>query len=330
MSGIKDLIIISGMSVAMTVAAQDYIESFSHNKDFRGSDRTMQYAPAESGYIMSHNGKNLYTRALYGGHSLWRLETSDMPIFAAYHKKDNRNIRFEVTAGDRTMRLDSVTDCTALYRGGERVYHLSDPSWGKGSMTLTVVAAHDSEAAYWKVEANDMPKGSMLTAISSPTVKVKLNRSGDMGADPANCFAPDMSVTEGVGASSILVGGKEKTVYAGYADREVTFDNQKLLKGLFDKAWKDNGNLRDRLKITTPDPYINTLGSTLAAAGDGIWDGLTYQHGAVGWRMPLSGWRGAYTGDFLGWHDRARTHFDAYAASQVTDVSPAIPHPSQD
>ncbi|MDE5947988.1 MAG: DUF4450 domain-containing protein, partial [Prevotella sp.] len=31
-----------------------------------------------------------------------------------------------------------------------------------------------------------------------------------------------------------------------------------------------------------------------------------------------------------GWNDRARSHFDAYAKSQVTDVAPTIPHPSQD
>ena len=59
-------------------------------------------------------------------------------------------------------------------------------------------------------------------------------------------------------------------------------------------------------------------------------DGQVWLHGAVGWRMPLSGWRAAYTGDALGWHDRARKHFDAYAASQVTDVPNMIPHPAQD
>ncbi|MDE6023221.1 MAG: DUF4450 domain-containing protein, partial [Muribaculaceae bacterium] len=65
-------------------------------------------------------------------------------------------------------------------------------------------------------------------------------------------------------------------------------------------------------------------------AADGAWDGKTWLHGAIGWRMPLSGWRGAYSGDFLGWHDRARSHFDAYAKSQVDNVQPIIPHPSQD
>lgn len=88
--------------------------------------------------------------------------------------------------------------------------------------------------------------------------------------------------------------------------------------------------LASRLKIETPDPYLNTLGGALVAAADGIWDEQVWLHGAIGWRMPLSGWRAGYTGDALGWHDRARTHFDAYAASQVTDVPNTIPHPAQD
>lgn len=41
-------------------------------------------------------------------------------------------------------------------------------------------------------------------------------------------------------------------------------------------------------------------------AADGAWDGKVWQHGAVGWRMSLPGWRGAYMGDFLGMQDRQR------------------------
>lgn len=80
--------------------------------------------------------------------------------------------------------------------------------------------------------------------------------------------------------------------------------------------------------IETPDPVMNTLGASLSMAADGIWgsDGV-WQHGAIGWRMPLPGWRAAYTGDVMGWHDRARVHFNNYAASQLTDVAvdPTLP-----
>ncbi|MGV8827267.1 MAG: DUF4450 domain-containing protein [Breznakibacter sp.] len=103
------------------------------------------------------------------------------------------------------------------------------------------------------------------------------------------------------------------------------------LQRCFDKAEARRQEIASTVKINTPDPYFNTLGATLAVAADGIWDDKSgWQHGAVGWRMPLNGWRAAYVGDAIGWHGRARQHFDGYAASQITGVEATIPHPSQD
>lgn len=82
----------------------------------------------------------------------------------------------------------------------------------------------------------------------------------------------------------------------------------------------------DRMKIETPDPYINTLGGIFAGAEDAVWEAPGYLHGAIGWRMPLTGWRASYLADLIGEHGRARTHFDGYAASQVTDVPVTLPH----
>jgi hypothetical protein len=59
------------------------------------------------------------------------------------------------------------------------------------------------------------------------------------------------------------------------------------------------------------------LGSALSIAADGIWESPAYLHGAIAWRMYLNAWRGAYTADPLGWHDRAKTHFTSYSNSQV-------------
>ena len=294
--------------------------------------RKFQYYPTADGYIATHNGNNLYTRALYGGHSLWRLETSDRPIFAAYHKKDNRNISFFVGAGKKGALIDlqDAASCTALYRGGQRVYRLSDAAWNGGTLEISVLARHDAEGAVWQIKASKMPKSSRLVAQCGPTVNVKLSRSGDLGADPANAFAPADGPTDALRSCSVDIGGKNATKYVLYDDRNVTADNQTAIADIYSRAERDMNNITSRLQILTPDPYINSLGANLAAAADGIWDGDTYQHGAIGWRMPLAGWRGAYTGDFLGWHDRARNHFNAYAASQVTNVPPIYEHPAQD
>jgi len=113
-------------------------------------------------------------------------------------------------------------------------------------------------------------------------------------------------------------------------DNKDSFLSYKKLESAFVLAEAARQQLASRIKITTPDPFINTLGGTLAMAANAIWEPNSYLHGAIGWRMRLAGWRGAYTGDALGWHDRARLHFNDYAASQVTDVPNTIPHPAQD
>ncbi|UGU18203.1 DUF4450 domain-containing protein [Sinomicrobium kalidii] len=87
----------------------------------------------------------------------------------------------------------------------------------------------------------------------------------------------------------------------------------------FRKAEEVRQKLAKRIKVRTPNSYINTLGGALAFAADAIWEAPAYRHGAVAWRMPLNGWRGAYVADPLGWHDRARTHFSGYANSQVIE-----------
>ncbi|MBL7738641.1 MAG: DUF4450 domain-containing protein [Chitinophagaceae bacterium] len=86
----------------------------------------------------------------------------------------------------------------------------------------------------------------------------------------------------------------------------------------FNDAESARQKLVERIQIKTPDKYLNTLGGALSVAADAIWEEPTYMHGAIAWRMRLPGWRGAYMADPLGWHDRARTHFDAYAKSQLT------------
>lgn len=320
----KKLLIASTMiAAAGTAAAQDYIEAQSFNDINTTDARPLNYRPTAEGGFACTNGKNLYTRALYGGNTLFRVETSDVPIFAAYHKRDNRNINFEVNG----VRLDSAAMCNSLYNSGMRIYTLSDPRWGEGTVELKVLATYDHEGAVWEVKVHGFKNGAKLTGHCDPTVKVKLNRSGDIGADPYNCFAP----APGESSTTVTVDVADgEPVYMAYAERELTSDREGATKALWDAAKATRDAMAGRLVIETPDPWLNHLGGTLTTAGDGIWDGKTWQHGAVGWRMPLSGWRGAYTGDFLGWHDRARTHFDAYAKSQVTAVEPTIPHPSQD
>ncbi|MGI4863018.1 MAG: DUF4450 domain-containing protein [Janthinobacterium lividum] len=101
----------------------------------------------------------------------------------------------------------------------------------------------------------------------------------------------------------------------------------KELPAAFARAEAARATLASRVQVSTPDPYINTLGGALAVAADAIWEAPSYMHGAVAWRIRLNGWRGPYVADPLGWHDRATEHFRAYAKSQLTSPAsgPVVP-----
>lgn len=99
------------------------------------------------------------------------------------------------------------------------------------------------------------------------------------------------------------------------------------LPELFMQADSARSQLAGRIKIDTPDEYINAVGATLATAADAVWDGQSFMHGAIAWRMPLNGWRGAYAADWLGWHDRAETHFKGYFEAQYTEPASGLSVP---
>ena len=310
-------------------SAGDRIESTSYNDHKRGAARTLQYRPDGEDFV-SVNGKNRYTRALYGSHTAFRLETSDRPIFAVYEKRNSKNIHFHLVLADSSVTpLEETAWCESRYTPGRRSYRLKHPSWGTDAeLQISALALPDEDAAIWKITPVNMPVGAVLRPMLSEIRLNRLSRNGDMGADPPGCFdAPEQpQQLQSMGISLF----DRQDVYVLVRDYSLVVPSQEEGIALYNKSEQARADLASRIRIITPDPYFNTLGGALAVAADGIWDGEVWLHGAIGWRMPLSGWRAAYTGDALGWHDRARTHFNAYAASQVTEVPNTIPHPAQD
>lgn len=69
----------------------------------KGIKRTIQYRPDGNDFVCV-NGKNRYTRALYGGITDFRIETSDRPVFATYKPKDSKHICFRLQCGNPQIR----------------------------------------------------------------------------------------------------------------------------------------------------------------------------------------------------------------------------------
>ena len=97
------------------------------------------------------------------------------------------------------------------------------------------------------------------------------------------------------------------------------------LPTLFAAAEQHRRTVAERVRIQTPDPFLNAAASAICVAADSIWDEKqeVFMHGAVAWRTRLLGWRGPYSGDALGWHDRTARHLSTFASHQNTNPVPA-------
>ena len=301
--------------VALSAAAND-------GDNGKKAPRTMNYYP-DNGEIVCVNGNNRYTRALYGSHTRMRLETSDRPVFATYDRDKSINIAFAIETGGQKIALDSTTYCEARYQGGRRTYTLADDSWKGARLHITTMATFGEEGAIWEFHTEGFENPPMLYAVTRKLAKTKMTRDGDYGLEPRSSF-------EGVGdpLQTVCWLAKGDTYLLLTPDRELRTDNDGAQRMAQEEQTRQQ--LLSRLQIDTPDPYINTLGASLAAAADGLWDGSTWLHGCCGWRTPLAGWRAAYVADVLGWDERATSHFDAYSRSMVKNVTPIYPHPTQD
>ncbi|MGM9778776.1 MAG: DUF4450 domain-containing protein, partial [Prevotella sp.] len=294
--------------------------------------RKYQYYP-DGREIVCLNGENRYTRALYGTHGPFRLETSDRPIFATFKKGECRNLGLYAIIGKKRIALDSAYfDCEARYLGGRRTYRLSHDD-----IIIDIYAMASfiqEEDAVWRFTTSS--KKIQFEAVLANARSSKFQRNGDLGVDDLTKFDADSKTTtisvvrwSGHGETYLLLKGNKELITSpnpslgredGYADLKKRFDEEERIRQ----------GIMSRVEINTPDPLFNTLGSVLMAAADGLWDGETWQHGCIGWRMPLAGWRGCYVGDAVGWTDRSYRHFQAYARSQVRNVPATLPHPRQD
>ncbi len=387
------LLIAAFFTTTLPTAAQELYPIKLSNRLWHDEQRELRYKPEGTDFVIT-NGNRLFTRALYGTHTAFRVETGDRPEFALYMPGMGGNFKFGIAAGDSSKWLTTAKTITAKYSAGARLYTIEDPILGGGKLLLEILAMADAEGFVVKAHFQNIKTAVTLYWAFGGASGKKFSRDGDMGPDPEssfylkpeNCkdnsytinggsftlkygaglqvgqdgryFVEDLNQQSQTSREQTLVGTfpTEATLKIGDATKLSSpqdFYNSQVSKApalagkmnviadrdyyftIYNPATKPSFNYNEapqqfalaeaarkavanRITINTPDPFINTIGGTLAIASDATWEAPSYLHGSIGWRMRLNGWRGAYTADALGWHDRAKMHLEAYAKSQVT------------
>ena len=341
------LLLLSLTTTAQQQQKPQLNEDYTFNKTTFAS-RPLHYRP-DGGSVVTTDGKARFNRALYGAHTGFRVECSDRTEFGIYLPGMGGNLQLTLPNGV----------CEARYTPGKMSYR-------QGGIEVEVeVLREGADAAIWRIE-NTTRTTQKIGVHFGGVSGIKFYRNGDLGVDDPEAFSfdPAACVTNQyrLDEERIVVGYEAKTkgevtlilplskkqlsrlphlvgeleiaprksCYLAYFPRNEKHHTQRELKVLFAAAEKGREALGESLKIETPDPWLNPVGEALAIAADGIWSGRTWLHGAIGWRTEHLGWRGAYVGTALGWHERARTHFRTYAENMVRDVEPVYNHPRQD
>ncbi|MBV5349430.1 hypothetical protein JZU61_07265, partial [bacterium] len=87
----------------------------------------------------------------------------------------------------------------------------------------------------------------------------------------------------------------------------------------FAEGLKRVESFQNRLKINTPDPFLNAIAQASVAAVDGTWYPPVFVHGALQWNMRFPGWRTIFGGTMYGWHDRVREEAKFYTQAQIKE-----------
>ncbi|MBE6190294.1 MAG: DUF4450 domain-containing protein [Rikenellaceae bacterium] len=311
--------------------------------------RAEHYHPQEGG-VFTINGKARYNRALYGAHTGFRMECSDWPIFGIF---------LPGMGGNLTLK-PSAKICKASYIPGKMCYDVS-------SVIIEAQVMREGEdVALWRIENASLREQHIEISFGGVSGQ-KFYRNGDIGVDDPDCFAlkdsycttnryrikderivvdysvkkeekaitlilplDDLQISDKPHLTGSLSLRPNEVRYLAYFPSKQPKHSQKKLKELFEQAEQQRAKIANSFSIDTPEEWLNPIAPALAIAADGIWSGRTWLHGAIGWRTEHLGWRGAYVGTSLGWHDRAQTHFRTYADNMVRDVEPVFDHPRQD
>lgn len=156
-------------------------------------------------------------------------------------------------------------------------------------------------------------------SCSSPT---QVNMGEASGWNNATSFAKSKSLGLPLLNGSVVLEIGETIYWAFEAFDKV--DNPNLShvndpEKAFAEGLKRVESFQNRLKINTPDPFLNAIAQASVAAVDGTWYPPVFVHGALQWNMRFPGWRTIFGGTMYGWHDRVRDEAQFYTESQIKE-----------
>lgn len=260
---------------------------------------------AEDGWITGYNINRYNNRPIYLHNTQAFILTGDKPV-CRFAKGENLYGTFFLSyfRGRTEKPLYDFDDIKSYYRGGQMRWTLKDHAFPALSIAMEVIADASIFGAEIKVDVSDKNGGQLKWSYGG-----KERRRGQVMSWSLDVMGHPELLHWGISKTFALektsVMARQHTYYLS-----VTMNDQCGLtvsegtKPAFDKSMAQLMAFKSRLRLSTPDKYLNAISDASLIAVDGNWYPPVFVHGCMQWNNYLPGWRTMFGGISYGWHDR--------------------------
>jgi DUF1680 family protein len=242
------------------------------------------------------------------------------------------NLVVSVKRGNGVKTIYDFDQITSLYAPGQMKWEISDSQLKGINLTLHVLPASSGTGMVVRIETKKMKSEDELSwrfGGEKKYSKKRLNFEFDLMGHPELI---DWNEVGNNDVPSLFQGQFQKKetdvlTLSFHLDSqgEILCESGEKAELNYKQAENKLESVVGRMKISTPDPYLDAAAKVSVFAVDGTWYPPVFVHGGMLWNSPLPGWRTVFGGTMYGWHDRVLEQAKHYIATQVKESEKKIP-----
>ena len=231
---------------------------------------------------------------------------------AKWFEKQNLSWKFDVMGQPELLEWDfEPEDCKnnlVELKGGSFILNLSDQN-EPGKKLFSVAGISSSSSKVVVTDASMWSNRAIQNTSIQSGLPLLIGKISPENNQPVYWA---FQALRDVGNESTLAKGE-----GGIGSNNHLLKSSLKSEVVFAEGKKRTDSFKNRLKINTPDPYLNTIAQASVAVVDGTWYPPVFVHGGMQWNSRFPGWRTIFGGTMYGWHDRVKEQANFYTVSQV-------------
>ena len=282
-------------------------------------------------WIEGHNLDRYNNRPIYINNGKGIILTGDKPLIRlALNNKILGNFVLSLKRGKDFKKIYDFDQITSSYAAGQMKWEISDSNLKDVGFILNVLPAANGTGMVVQLTVKKLREGDELNWCfgGGKLFGRSVNYEFDLMGHPEMIDWKDVDSTEELLFQGELSGKQGDVFTLSFkldSQRNVNFQTGRQAEEDLLQAKDKLERIVGRMKINTPDPYLDAIAEASVFAVDGTWYPPAFVHGGMLWNYALPGWRTVFGGTMYGWHDRVLEQAKYYIASQVKESDKNTP-----